>query len=151
MQSPRSNQSEEDEVFSPMQEVENEYLCSDIDYSTPGNTINFAYIQSPSVNQEQLVTPHYSNNSGDKSAGSTPYRVLQNSSIELHIEETELDRCVETPDSYSSLQFISGTVDNKLFDSTSTTKTVKKESSYLPMRMGDTPDFYNSRDTITFL
>ena len=151
MQSPRSNQSEEDEVFSPMQEVENEYLCSDIDYSTPGNTINFAYIQSPSVTQEQLVTPHYSNNSGDKSAGSTPYRVLQNSSIELHIEGTELNRCVETPDSYSSLQFMSGTVDNMLFDSTSTTKSVKKESSFLPMRKGDTPDLYNSRDTITFL
>ena len=151
MQSPRSDQSEEDEVFSLLQEVEHELSCIDIDYSTPGNTINFAYIQSPSVTQEQFVTPHCSNNSGDKSAGSTPYRVLRNSTIEPYIEGTGLDKCVETPASYSSLQFISGAVDNKLYGSTSTTKTVEKESSYLAMRAADTPDFYNSKDTITFL
>ena len=148
MQSPRSDQSEEDEVFSLMQEVEKELS---FDYSTPGNTINFAYIQSPSVTQEQFVTPHCSNNSCDKSAGSTPYRALRNSTIEPYIEGTSLDRCVETPARYSALQFISGAVDNKLYDSTSTTKTVEKESSYLPMRAADTPDFYNSKDTITFL
>ena len=155
MQSPKSDQSDVDEVFSPQKDTfdpdqvpQSRSLASDCDYSTPGNTINYAYIQSPSqIQQDELSVNTASSKSGScKSAGNTPYRFLKNSVIDGYKSVSDDGESFKTAASNPSVRFISGTADNQLCASSTVAKTL--ESSYAPL---STPEYCNSKDTLTFL
>ena len=158
MQSPKSDQSDVDDVFSPQKDVLDvdqvptfRSVSSDCDYSSPGNAINYAYIQSPSqTHRDQSFASASSKSRSYKSAGSTPYRVLKKSDIETCKSSSDDIDGFKTPANNASIQFISGTADNKLHASSATAKSL--HSSY-SVNYIDTSDCCrsNSQETLTFL